>query len=49
MARLESRNDIRKKIKDRKDKIKDRGDKMQKVVEDKEQIAKAVKELKLTT
>jgi len=49
MARLESRNDIRKKIKDRKDKIKDRGDKMQKVIEDKDQIAKAVKELKLTT
>lgn len=49
MAKLESRNDIRKKIKDRKDNIKDRGKKMQRVVEDKEQIAKTVKELKLTT
>jgi len=49
MARLESRDDIRKKINERKKNMKDLDVKMQKVVEDKEQIAKAVKELKLTT
>ena len=49
MAKLESRNDISRKINKREKEIKDRGKKMQKVVEDKEQIAKTVKELKLTT
>ena len=49
MARLESRDDIRKKINERKKNMKDLDVRMQKVVRDKEQIAKAVEELKLTT